>query len=220
MLFNFILFSDSDVPGEEGFMLGLGLGRGPGPGPDTGAGADPKSGPDTGAGPHPKVADSAPNTEGTSGEAPTTQGTHDVTPKKPKGRKSHRINSEEEEDELLGWVKDNPCLWDARKRDFKDPEKKDKMWCDKASEKGYADCFHIQGWWKDMKDQYVKLDRGIFTRTRDAQFLTDRQKYILDKVAFYQPCCSHRRKAVSIQYYYFGLEITTTTHLSCIILSL
>ncbi len=200
------------------FRLGLGPGRGPdtgagadpNSGPDTGAGADPKSGPDTGAGApksvHDTDAGSDPKSAGDPAPkvAPNTEATRDVTPKKPKGRKSHRINSEEEEEELLAWVGDNPCLWDSRKKEFKESEKKDKLWHDKATEKGYVEPEHIHGWWKDMKDQYVKLDRSILNKTKDAQFLTDRQKYILDKVAFYAPCCSHRRKHVSIQSYYFG----------------
>ena len=207
MLFNFILFSDSDVPVEEGpYMFGLGLARGPGPGPDTGAGPHPESVPDTGAGPDPKsVGDTNPDpAPKVADSAPNTEATQDVTPKKTKSRKSHRLNSEEEEDELLAWVKDNPCLWDGRKKEFKNTDKKDKLWHDKATEKGYVDRGHIHGWWKDMKDQYVKYDKSIQNKTKDAQFFTDRQKYILDKVAFYAPCCSHRKKPVSIQSYYFG----------------
>ena len=185
MLFNFILFSDSDVPVEEGVDI-----HGPVPNPD----------PDPNAGPDPD-----PNAGSAEVVTPTTEaGTPDVTPKKQRQRKSHRLRSDEEEDELLVWVKDNPCLWDGRKKEFKMPQKKEQLWQDKAREKGYDDPQHIHGWWKDIKDQYVKLDK-LHSKSKDAaQFFTDRQNYILDKVAFYAPCCSHRKKPVSIQSYYFG----------------
>ena len=204
MLFNFILFSDSDVPVEEGVDI-----HGPVPDSDPDPSAVP--GPD----PDPNAGSAAPTTQAgtpdgsvapTAGSvAPTTQaGTPDVTPKKQRQRKSHRLRSDEEEDELLVWVKDNPCLWDGRKKDFKMPQKKEQLWQEKAREKGYDDLGHIHGWWRDIKDQYVKLDKSLHSKSKDAQFFTDRQNYILDKVAFYAPCCSHRKKRVSIPSSYFG----------------
>ncbi len=180
MLFNFFLLSDIDVAVEEGVDN-----QGPGPGPDSGE--------------HDEQID-----EGNSEvEAPNSEaGTPDVTPQKKRQRKSHRLRSDDD------WVQNNPCLWDRSKKAFKITHKKDKLWHDKAREKGYDDLEHIHAWWKDIKDQFVKLDKKDCKSGDGAKFYTDRQQYILSRVAFYRPCCSHRRApvtSVSIPSSYFGV---------------
>ena len=161
-----------------------------------------------------EVVDSGENDEGDSDFQPlySEAGTPDVTPQKKRARtkKCYKLKSDDEEDELLDWVQNNPCLWNRGLNSFKDTKKKDKLWHDKAKEKGYNDLEHIRGWWKDIKDQFVKLDKTDCKSGDGAKFYTDRQQYILTRVAFYRPCCTHRRApvtSVSIPSSYFGVGL-------------
>ncbi len=161
-----------------------------------------------------EVVDSGENDEGDSDFQPlySEAGTPDVTPQKKRARtkKCYKLKSDDEEDELLDWVQNNPCLWNRGLNSFKDTKKKDKLWHDKAKEKGYNDLEHIKGWWKDIKDQFVKLDKTDCKSGDGAKFYTDRQQYILTRVAFYRACCTHRRApvtSVSIPSSYFGVGL-------------
>ena len=68
----------------------------------------------------------------------------------------------------------------------------------KGEELGY-DGDHLKGWWKGMRTWYVKLDT-IKADGDGTKIYTDREKYLMDRCAFYKPQIRHRvdrPKAVS-----------------------
>ena len=69
------------------------------------------------------------------------------------------------------------------RRGAQDYKRRHELWAAKAEEL-HVDKDYLMGWWKSIKDWYVRLKK-----TKSGQGVkkhTDREKYILDKVSFYQ----------------------------------
>ena len=71
-------------------------------------------------------------------DTPSSVGSVSSEKKKSKGksRKSCRLQSEEQESDVLEWVAENPCLWNQKNKDYKNKGKKDRLWQEKADEIG------------------------------------------------------------------------------------
>ena len=88
--------------------------------------------------------------------------------------------TDEQEQELVEWLQANTFLW---LRSTKDYHRKKAAWEAKARDLGVS-LKHLQNWWKNVKDWYVKLQKK--TSGQATRVLTDRDKWILKNVAFYK----------------------------------
>ena len=87
---------------------------------------------------------------------------------------------EETEQNLVEWLQGHSYLW---LRSTKDYHKKKAAWEMKAEEIGVS-YQHLQNWWKNIKDWYVKLSKK--TSGQATKQLTDRDKWVLKNIAFYK----------------------------------
>ena len=88
--------------------------------------------------------------------------------------------SPEREMELIEWLKANNYLW---LRSSKDYVRKKAAWEEKARELKVT-LKHLQNWWKNIKDWYVKLIKK--TSGQAAKQFTDRDRWVLTNLAFYR----------------------------------
>lgn len=84
------------------------------------------------------------------------------------------------EQDLVEWLKDNNYLWLRSTRDY---HRRKQAWELKAEEIGVS-LVHLQKWWKNLKDWYMRLLRK--TSGQSAKILTARDKWILSNLAFYK----------------------------------
>ena len=87
---------------------------------------------------------------------------------------------EETEMNLVEWLQGHSYLWLRSTRDY---HKKKAAWELKAQEIGVS-YKHLQNWWKNIKDWYVKLSKK--TSGQATKLLTDRDKWVLKNIAFYK----------------------------------
>ena len=100
--------------------------------------------------------------------------------------------SDEQEQELVEWLQAHTFLW---LRSTKDYHRKKAAWEQKASDLGVT-LKHLQNWWKNVKDWYVKLQKK--TSGQATRVLTERDQWILKNVAFY------KSKYMSIAYIFMS----------------
>ncbi|KAG0721674.1 hypothetical protein GWK47_045997 [Chionoecetes opilio] len=84
------------------------------------------------------------------------------------------------EQDLVEWLQSNTYLW---LRSTKDYHRKKASWEMKAKELGIS-LKHLQNWWKNVKDWYVKLSKR--TSGQATKMLTERDKWVLKNIAFYK----------------------------------
>ena len=84
------------------------------------------------------------------------------------------------EEDLVEWLRGNSYLWLRSTKDYK--RKKD-SWQMKAEELNIS-LEHLQKWWKNLKDWYVKLLKK--TSGQACKTLTGRDKWVLNSLSFYQ----------------------------------
>ncbi|KAG0718565.1 hypothetical protein GWK47_052213 [Chionoecetes opilio] len=82
--------------------------------------------------------------------------------------------------DLVEWLQSNTYLW---LRSTKDYHRKKASWEMKAKELGIS-LKHLQNWWKNVKDWYVKLSKR--TSGQATKMLTERDKWVLKNIAFYK----------------------------------
>ena len=81
----------------------------------------------------------------------------------------------------MDWVEANDGIWRTGSKMYKF---RGRMLQEKATDLGITKA-HLVGWWKSMKDQYVRLQRtksGQAARKR----VTDHEEWVLRRCAFYQ----------------------------------
>ena len=86
----------------------------------------------------------------------------------------------EMEANLLEWMVEHEEVWRRGNRLYK---KRREIWAAKADELG-LELDHIMGWWKSVKDWYVRLTK--VKSGQAARNYTDRERYILDSLQFYK----------------------------------
>jgi len=57
--------------------------------------------------------------------------------RKEKPRGAFKLKDQEEEAMVIEWVQENRLLWDQKDQNFKNKNKKDRLWAEKAQELGY-----------------------------------------------------------------------------------
>ena len=95
---------------------------------------------------------------------------------------------DQQEQELVEWLQSNTYLW---LRSTKDYHRKKSAWEQKAQELNIS-LKHLQNWWKNVKDWFVKLSKK--TSGQATRVLTDRDQWILKNIAFY------KSKYISLSY--------------------
>ena len=90
------------------------------------------------------------------------------------------VSPDQVEQDLVEWLQDNSYLW---LRSTKDYHRKKSAWEMKAQEIGVPHK-HLQNWWKNVKDWYVKLSKKASGQAKKQ--LTDRDKWVLKNIAFYK----------------------------------
>ena len=95
---------------------------------------------------------------------------------------------DEQEQELVEWLQANTYLW---LRSTKDYHRKKAAWEQKAQELNIS-LKHLQNWWKNVKDWFVKLSKK--TSGQATRVLTDRDQWIPKNIAFY------KSKYISLSY--------------------
>ena len=111
---------------------------------------------------------------------------------KKKGERKQYTVSEEHEDDVLEWLRENEYLWRKGHRLYRDTKKKQAAWRDKAESLGYT-AEVLQGWWKHMHSWYGKLH--LKKSGQAAGKLTDREKYVMAKCSFLEGEIRHRGAA-------------------------
>ena len=99
----------------------------------------------------------------------------------------HRVPPEMEES-LVGWVRATPALWDCKVPGYRDTHAKDQVWAAKAKEAGISED-HLRQWWQGIRDNYSRVVR------KDPAHLTDRDKWLEDRLAFMRGSLRHRATA-------------------------
>ena len=85
----------------------------------------------------------------------------------------------EQEEIVVEWLQGNDFLWLRSSRDY---AKKKAAWENKAQELGIS-LQHLEKWWKNTKDWYVKVKKG--KSGQGAKRLTERDKWLLTNLKFY-----------------------------------
>lgn len=111
--------------------------------------------------------------------------------KKTGERKQYTV-SEEHEDDVLEWLRENEYIWRKGHRQYRDTKKKQAAWKDKAESLGYT-AEVLLGWWKHMHSWYGKLH--LKKSGQAAVRLTDREKYVMAKCTFLEGEIRHRQAA-------------------------
>ena len=83
------------------------------------------------------------------------------------------------EEDLVEWLRSNSYLWLRSTKDYK---RKKEAWQIKAEELKIS-VEHLQKWWKNLKDWYVKLLKKTSGQARKP--LTGRDKWVLNSLSFY-----------------------------------
>lgn len=109
-------------------------------------------------------------------------------PKKP--RKDCKID-QKVEDDLIEWFRENDSLWNTQRSAYRDKARRQRLIATKAEELGISSD-HLWTWFKSLRDMFTRLDKK---KSGDGQPIhTDREKWILDRFAFFQHAVHHRSK--------------------------
>lgn len=107
-----------------------------------------------------------------------------------KGKKKNPCNlSIAEEELMLEFIIDNPVLWNVKMTDYRQKDKKDKIWEDQAQlmEKT-SDT--LKSWFRSLRDTHTRLDKK---KSGDsAPNLTEREEWIMSTFVFLKTVTRHR----------------------------
>jgi hypothetical protein len=109
----------------------------------------------------------------------------DTIEKRKFGREPRYIFSDNEEQDIVQWLQENPILYNKKLREFSTggPKKK-QLWETKAAELGCT-ATQLFRWWESMRTMYGKLSKTQSGQA--APNLTERQKWIVDTFVFMRP---------------------------------
>lgn len=132
--------------------------------------------------------------ESTDSEVSAT-GTQDSNKRK-RSKVSPNLTREEEE-AIVEWLREHPEIYDKRKAEYKNQQKKESLWKQKADEMG-KDVTVLKVWYKSLRTRMGKL-----MKTKSGQAtteLTDRDNWVLTELEFLRVHIErvHRRPLVSV----------------------
>lgn len=112
-----------------------------------------------------------------------------VITKKKTSKDRLRLTDEEEED-LVNWYRDNPILYDKTCREYRNTEKKNAIHAEKAATMGKT-AYDLQTWRNSMRTQYGKLTKPGPSGT-EKKNLTVREKWIVKCFSFLKNHVTHK----------------------------
>ncbi|XP_034021426.1 uncharacterized protein LOC117505992 [Thalassophryne amazonica] len=89
--------------------------------------------------------------------------------------------TEEQEDELVEWIRKRPIFYDQSMREFKNKHKKNRLWEMKAKKMG-VDAIALMTWFRNKRTIYCKLKKTKSGQA--ARTLTGRQRWTLETFKF------------------------------------
>jgi hypothetical protein len=105
-----------------------------------------------------------------------------------KARKSVcRTLTQNEEDDLVTWLRENSFLYDKSCAEFKFKDKKSRAWESKETELGLKPGDLSSIWYPNMRTQFSKLVKIPSKSGSGAAERTARQQWILDSFGFLRP---------------------------------
>lgn len=123
-------------------------------------------------------------TKGKEAQVPDGDGESSSKSKK-KGKRSAKSVREwltqDTEDELIDWIKNNPMLWDKTLNEYRNKQKKNALWEEKAKEV-HLTKDELYTWYDSLRTRYGRL---LLTKSGDgSKPLTDREQWILRNFEF------------------------------------
>ncbi len=85
--------------------------------------------------------------------------------------------TDEQQADMIDWLKDNAIIYNKRLWEYRNTEKKNKLWCDKAKELG-VDPLNLQIWVDSMRSRYGRL-----TQTKSGQRAKEKFSFLKDHIA-------------------------------------
>ena len=98
-----------------------------------------------------------------------------------------RTLTQDEEDDLVAWLRENSFLFDKSSAGFKYKEKKNSTWAAKEAELGLRPGDLSTIWYPNMRTQYSKLIKVANKSGSGAAQRTARQQWLLDSFEFLRP---------------------------------
>ena len=90
---------------------------------------------------------------------------------------------------MLDFIRENPMLWNVKMTDYRNKDKKNKIWNDQAELVG-RNSENLKGWFRSLRDTHTRLDKK---KSGDgASNLTEREQWIVTEFAFLKGVTSHR----------------------------
>ena len=94
----------------------------------------------------------------------TTHTPEDLPDMRPAKRaKKHSPLTTRQEDDMIDWIKDNPCLYNKKLDIYRDRQLKLRLWKEKAKEfvNTDIDVEYLQSWYKSIRIRYSKLSKVV-----------------------------------------------------------
>ena len=80
-------------------------------------------------------------------------------PREPRKKAKPPLLMTEQEDDMVEWLKENHCLFNKKLNDYKNCEKKTRLWKENA-EKIQVEVSMLKTWFKSMRTRYRKLNKS------------------------------------------------------------
>ncbi|XP_014662275.1 PREDICTED: uncharacterized protein LOC106805259 isoform X2 [Priapulus caudatus] len=101
----------------------------------------------------------------------------------PKAKKAKKMTdlTLAEEEAMAEWIQENECLYNKKMSSYKDKQRKDKMWDDKAAEMGKTNEI-LPIWYRSLRTRYGRLLKK--KSGQGATELTERDQWVLTRFSF------------------------------------
>ena len=151
----------------------------------------------------PAAAAGAPPSEAGDGDdippPPTTEDDHDhdhdeaaSNASSTKKRRDRRLSDKQEVD-MLEFLRTNICLWDMKDRDYRNAERKHKLWETlAASMGGGVTPAHLKAAFKNLRNWNTKLDKESSKSGSAPRVMTHRDMQVADRMQFMKATVKHR----------------------------
>lgn len=103
---------------------------------------------------------------------------------KQKKQKVVALLTEEQEESMVEWLENNPILYNRKLKTYKDTNKKDALWREKAEAMG-IDVLILKTWYSSLRTRYGRLKK--FRSGQEDPELTERDAWILRCFDFLRP---------------------------------
>ena len=90
---------------------------------------------------------------------------HDTQPEKRKKKKAVPLTlTEQQEDDVVEWIRDNPILYSKGLKEYKDTARKQRLWEEKGRELNLESATVLMTWYNSMRTRLGKLTLNMDPR--------------------------------------------------------